>query len=267
MLQDRIKAEELKKENKSVSTGAAFDRIKAEKQKNEGKTESAVKPPIERIRKRVEQFVQFNKKMEPIEALELYLNSFARLFDPHTSYMAPRSEEDFNINMQLSLVGIGAVLTSEDGYTKIVQIIPGGPADLDKRLKAEDRIIAVAQENADPVDVIDMPLSKVVSMIRGEAGTKVRLTILEGVKGAKALPVTIEITRNKVELKESEAKGKLLTVKAENGEMLNIGVITLPSFYADFHAASSGDRNYKSSTRDVRKILRDFKKKGKLDGV
>ncbi len=246
ILQDRIKAEELKKENKPVPVP---------------------KPAIERIRKRVDQFVQFNKKMEPVEALELYLNSFAHLFDPHTSYMAPRSEEDFNINMQLSLVGIGAVLTSEDGYTKIVQIIPGGPADLDKRLKAEDRIIAVAQENAEPVDVVDMPLSKVVSMIRGEAGTKVRLTVLEGVKGAKALPVNIEITRNKVELKESEAKGELRSVKAENGETLNVGVILLPSFYADFRAASSGDRNYKSSTRDVRKIIQSFKKKGKLDGL
>ena len=247
MLQDRIKAEELKKEKKPAP--------------------AAPKQPIERIRKRVSQFVQFNKKLEPIEALELYLNSLARLFDPHTSYMAPRSEEDFNIGMQLSLVGIGAVLTSEDGYTKIVQIIPGGPADLDKRLKAEDRIIAVAQENSEAVDVIDMPLTKVVSMIRGTPGTKVKLTVLEGVKGAKAVPVTIELTRNKVELKESEAKGKVHTIKNAAGDTFNIGVITLPSFYADFRAASSGDPNYKSSTRDVRNLIASFKKKGRLDGL
>lgn len=246
MLQDRIKAEELKKEKKPAVTP---------------------KPPIERIRKRVAQFVQYNKKLEPIEALELYLNSLARLYDPHTSYMAPRSEEDFNIGMQLSLVGIGALLTSEDGYTKIVQIIPGGPADLDKRLKAEDRIIAVAQETGDAVDVIDMPLTKVVSMIRGTPGTKVKLTILEGVKGAKAVPVTIELTRNKVELKESEAKGQLHTVKGPNGDNINIGVITLPSFYVDFRAASSGDPNYKSSTRDVKQLIDSFKKKGRLDGL
>ena len=244
------------------------DRIREKEQKKEKKEASLPrKSPEERIRKRVSQFVQYNRNLEPIEVLELYLNSLARLFDPHTSYMAPRSEEDFNIGMQLSLVGIGAVLTSEDGYTKIVQIIPGGPADLDKRLKAEDRIIAVAQENGDAVDVIDMPLTKVVSMIRGTPGTRVKLTILEGVKGAKAVPVTIELTRNKVELKESEAKGEIRTIRNAAGETFNIGVITLPSFYADFQAASSGDPDYKSSTRDVRKLIDSFKKKGPLDGL
>lgn len=247
MLQDRIREEEQKKEKKAVTAPR--------------------KSPEERIRKRVSQFVLYNRNLEPIEVLELYLNSLARLFDPHTNYMAPRTEEDFNIGMQLSLVGIGAVLTSEDGYTKIVQIIPGGPADLDKRLKAEDRIIAVAQENGDAVDVIDMPLTKVVSMIRGAPGTKVKLTILEGVKGAKAVPVTIELTRNKVELKESEAKGKVHTIRNAEGEELRIGVITLPSFYADFQAASSGDPDYKSSTRDVRDLIRSFKKQGRLDGL
>lgn len=253
MLQDKIKAEEAAKEAK------------------EGKAKKepviATKPPAERVKKRIEQFVQFNQKLEPIEALEIYLNSLARLYDPHTNYMAPRSEEDFNIGMRLSLVGIGALLTNEDGYTKIVQIIPGGPADKDKRLKADDRIIAVAQENGEPVDVVDMPLTKVVSLIRGEEGTKVTLTILEGIKGAKAVPVNIVLTRTKVELKESEAKGELHTVKGPNGKDLRIGVITLPSFYLDFKAAGSGDRNYKSSTRDVKKLIEGFKKQGSLDGL
>lgn len=257
MLQDKIKAEEAKR-NAAKNTGG------------DSRTKQppvAVKSPEERVRKRIEQFVQFNQKLEPIEALEIYLNSLAHLYDPHTSYMAPRSEEEFNIGMQLSLVGIGAVLTSEDGYTKIVQIIPGGPADKDKRLKADDRIIAVAQDDGEPVDVVDMPLSKVVSLIRGEEGTKVTLTILEGLKGAKAVPVNIELTRTKVELKESEAKGEVHTVKGPDGKMLRVGVITLPSFYIDFKAAGSGDRNYKSSTRDVKNLIESFKKQGKLDGL
>lgn len=253
MLQDKIKTEDLKKDAKDG--------------KEKKKPAVSTKSPAERVKKRIEQFVQFNKKMEPIEALEIYLNSLAHLYDPHTSYMAPRSEEDFNIGMQLSLVGIGALLTSEDGYTKIVQIIPGGPADKDKRLKADDRIIAVAQENGEPVDVVDMPLTKVVSLIRGEEGSKVTLTVLEGIKGAKAVPVNIVLTRTKVELKESEAKGELHKVKGPNGGDLNVGVITLPSFYIDFKAAGSGDKNYKSSTRDVKNLIEGFKKKGKLDGL
>ena len=253
MLQDKIKAEEAEKDAKEGKKGKV--------------PPVTSKPPAERVKKRIEQFVQFNQKLEPIEALEIYLNSLARLYDPHTNYMAPRSEEDFNIGMQLSLVGIGALLTSEDGYTKIVQIIPGGPADKDKRLKADDRIIAVAQENGEPVDVVDMPLTKVVSLIRGEEGTKVTLTILEGIKGAKAVPVNIVLTRTKVELKESEAKGELHTIKGPDGKLLRIGVITLPSFYIDFKAAGSGDRNYKSSTRDVKNLIEGFKKQGKLDGL
>ena len=250
MLQDRVKKEEADKKGK-----------KAVKNSWDKKT------PLEKVQKRISQFVHNNQKMEPIDVLELYLNSLAKLYDPHTTYMAPRSEEDFNIQMKLSLVGIGAVLTSEDGYTKIIQIIPGGPADLDKRLKADDRIIAVAQGNDPPVDVIDMPLSKVVSMIRGKEDTKVTLTILEAIKGANAIPVNITLTRKKVALKDSEAKGELRTVTTPNGEKLNIGIISLPSFYIDFKAASDGDKNYKSSTRDVRNIILDFKKKGKLDGV
>ncbi len=256
MLQDKIKAEEAKKDAKS-----------GKDVKTKATPAVAAKPPAERVKKRIEQFVQFNQKLEPIEALEIYLNSLARLYDPHTNYMAPRSEEDFNIGMQLSLVGIGALLTNEDGYTKIVQIIPGGPADKDKRLKADDRIIAVAQENGEPVDVVDMPLTKVVSLIRGEEGTKVTLTILEGIKGAKAVPVNIVLTRTKVELKESEAKGELHKIKGPDGRTLHVGVITLPSFYIDFKAASTGNRNYKSSTRDVKNLIEGFKKQGPLDGL
>ena len=191
--------------------------------------------------KRVEQFVQFYRNMEPVEILEVYLSSLTRIYDPHSEYMSPRTEEDFNIGMKLSLVGIGALLTNEDGYTKIVRIIPGGPADVDGRLKAEDKIIAVAQENSDPVDILDMPVSKVVEHIRGKENTKVSLTVLDASKGAAAVPTVITLKREKVRLKESEASGKVHEV-TQNGKKLRIGVIALPSFYIDFGAATATTR-------------------------
>ena len=224
------------------------------------------KSPEERMQQRVEQFVQFYRNMKPVEILEVYLSSLTRIYDPHSEYMSPRTEEDFNIGMKLSLVGIGALLTNEDGYTKIVRIIPGGPADVDGRLKAEDRIIAVAQENSEPVDILDMPVSQVVEHIRGKENTKVSLTVLEASKGAAAVPTVITLKREKVRLKESEASGKIHEI-TQNGKKLRIGVITLPSFYIDFDAAWRGDRNYKSSTRDVVNLLKEFTAKAPLDGL
>lgn len=226
----------------------------------------ARKTPGERVKKRLEQILRNYNDLELVEVLELFLSSFAQVYDPHSAYMSPRTGEDFNMGMSLSLVGIGAVLTSEDGYTKVVEIVPGGPADKEGQLKAEDRIIAVAQENADPVDVIDMPLQKVVDMIRGELGTKVTLTVLDATKGLQSIPKRIEIIRNKVMLKEAEAKGVVREVKLPDGSMKKIGVVTLPSFYMDFDAARRGDPDFKSSTRDVNKILEHFLAE-KVDGV
>jgi carboxyl-terminal processing protease len=180
--------------------------------------------------------------------------------------MAPNSAEDFNISMKLSLVGIGAVLSSENGYTKIEKIIPGGPAEAEGSLAPGDRIVAVAQEGGEPVDVMDMRLSKVVNLIRGPKGSKVALTVLKGSKGLDALPVQIVIKRDTVMLKESEAKGDIKEFKDASGRTVKIGVITLPSFYMDFDAASKGVADYKSSTRDVAKLLAFFKKQG-VDGV
>ena len=224
------------------------------------------KDPLERTRHRISRFLQYYRNMEAIDILELYLSSLTQIYDPHSVYMSPRSEEDFNINMKLSLVGIGALLSSEEGYTKIVRIIPGGPADLDGRLKAEDRIIAVAQENEDPVDIQDMPLGKVVGMIRGKEKTKVTLTILEGAKGSSAVPVNITLVRDKVRLKESEASGKLHQIRTDCGTK-RIAVLTLPSFYIDFNAAYRGDENYRSSTRDIAVLIRKYSSEGPLDGL
>ncbi len=222
--------------------------------------------PEERVHKRLTNSIKYLKDNDSSDILELYLTAFANIYDPHSVYMSPRTVEDFNIQMKLSLVGIGATLTSEDGYTKIINIIPGGPADIDGRLKPEDRIISVAQGDAEPVDVIDMPLSKVVNMIRGKKDTVVKLTILKGEKGIHAIPEVITLTRDTVKLTEQEAKGEVKTIKMPDGTEKKIGILTLPSFYVDFESASKGNEDYKSSTNDVRRILGDFKKE-KVEGV
>jgi carboxyl-terminal processing protease len=249
----------------------------AEEQKNKAGTNGEKKgsPPVQkwdrgtpedRVMKRISNNLKYLKENEAIDVLELYLTALANIYDPHSGYMSPRTVDDFNIQMRLSLVGVGATLTMEDGYTKIVNIVPGGPADIDGRLKPEDRIIAVTQETGDTVDVIDMPLSKVVNMIRGKKYTTVKLTILKGDKGVHAIPEIIAIKRDTVKLTEQEAKGEIRKVKKEDGTERKIGVLTLPMFYFDFDGASSGKENYKSSTNDVKKILADFNRE-KVDGV
>lgn len=222
--------------------------------------------PAERTLKRLKTYRMYLEKNEPIEVLEIYLSALSRLYDPHSSYMSPKSEEDFNIQMQLSFVGIGALLSSEDGYVKVEKIIPGGPAEKGGELKAADKIIAVGEEGAVPIDVVDMPINKVVDKIRGGKGTKVYLTILSGKEGVIAVPKVISITRDTVELKDSEASYEIIEIKDNLGKMRRIGVITLPSFYLDFQGAYNGEKNYKSSTKDVKKILKTFKQ-DKIDGV
>lgn len=236
-----------------------------DKEKDAGTQKKTPPPsPLERVRKRT-QMLHYYRNLEAIDILELYLSALTRIYDPHSEYMSPRTEEDFDINMKLSLVGIGAVLTTEDGYTKIVRVIPGGPADLDGRLKAEDRIIAVAQEQGEAVDILDMPLTKVVDLIRGADKTKVTLTILEASKGAAA-PVNITLTRAKVRLKESEASVKVHEIQTRSGKK-RVAVLTLPSFYIDFAAAYRGEENYRSSTRDVVRLIRQCEKDGPLNGL
>ena len=222
--------------------------------------EKPKKTPEERIIQRITRTVRYFQDMEPMDVLEIYLTCAVRVLDPHSAYMSPRTNEDFDIDMSLSLVGIGAVLSSDEGYTKVVEIIPGGPADLAGELKAGDRIIAVRQDGCENVDVIDMPLNKVVSMIRGPEATKVHLTVLKAGRGLSS-PVQITITRAKVELKSSAAQGKIMS---RNGK--RFGIIRLPSFYMDFNAAKLGVKDFRSASNDVKKILQDFHPEN-LDGV
>lgn len=257
-LADRAEAE-ADKTDKEEEPGSEAKEADANKEKAEEPDEKSKKTPEERIIQRISRTVRYFQDMEAMDVLELYLTSAVQVLDPHSAYMSPRTNEDFDIDMSLSLVGIGAVLSSEDGYTKVVEIIPGGPADLSGELKAGDRIIAVRQEKGEKVDVIDMPLNKVVSMIRGQEKTKVHLTVLKAGRGLSA-PVQITITRAKVELKSSAAQGKIIERDGKR-----FGVIRLPSFYMDFNAAKLG-KDYRSASNDVRKILQEFHPE-KIDGV
>ena len=206
------------------------------------------------------------RQKEKVDVLGIYLNSLAQVYGPHSNYYPPKLEEDFEMSMNLSLSGIGATLTSDGGYIKIVGLTPGGPAARDGRLKVEDRVIAVAQGTGEPVDVVDMPVTKAVQLIRGPEKTQVTLTVLPGEKGRNAVPETVMLTRDKIVLVDSEAKGEIRTVKDESGKPRKIGVVTLPGFYMNFDDYLKGDPNYKSCSRDVRKILENFNKE-KVDAV
>ena len=223
------------------------------------------KTPEERLKKRIDTVITMLKKKRDIDKLEFFLGSLARIYDPHSAYMAPSQAENFDIAMKNSLVGIGAVLSSVDGYTKIVSVVKGGPADKEGELEAGDRIVAVAQGDKEPVDIIDMPLDEVVNMIRGEKDTIVRLFVIKGSEGLHGVPKTITIKRDKVELKAQDAQSDIKEVTV-NGKKMKVGIIDLPSFYVDFQGAYEHRPNYKSSTRDVKNILEKFNKEN-VDGV
>jgi len=193
------------------------------------------------------------------DAYRIFMNALTLSYDPHTQYFSPRATENFNIRMKLSLEGIGAMLQAEDEYTKVTRVIPAGPADKAGLLKANDRIIGVGQgNNGDIVDVIGWRLDDVVDLIRGPKNTVVRLAILQGNAADASKRKIISITRDTVKLEEQAASKKVIEVDSY-GEKYKLGVITIPKFYIDFDAASRGDPNYKSTTRDVKLLLKQLK--------
>ncbi|RLA05450.1 MAG: tail-specific protease [Gammaproteobacteria bacterium] len=194
-----------------------------------------------------------------------FMNSVAQTVEPHTNYFSPRAAENFEIDMKLSLEGIGAVLQSEDVYTKIVRLVPKGPADKTGEVKADDQIIAVGQGEEPLVDVIGWRLDDVVDLIRGKAGTLVRLEVLPKNSGADATSKVVSITRDTVKLEEQSAKAEVIEV-VRDGETIRFGVIDIPKFYIDFDAMYKGKPDYKSTTRDVRKLLKELEEE-KVAGV
>lgn len=199
------------------------------------------------------------------DAFQAFMNSFTESYDPHTEYFSPRTEENFNINMSLSLEGIGAVLQGEDEYTKVVRLVPAGPADKGKQLKTGDRIVAVAQGDQEFVDVVGWRIDEVVDLIRGPKGTTVRLQVLPASSIDETQTRTISIVRNTVKLEDQAAQKKILTV-TRGDQSYRVGVIKLPAFYADFQGMQAGDPEYRSTTRDVKKLINELKAE-KIDGL
>ncbi len=210
---------------------------------------------------------QLNRILQtrPEDAFSTYMNAFTGLYDPHTEYFSPQTSENFNINMSLQLQGIGAVLQSEDEYTKIVKLITGGPADKSGLIKANDRIVSVAQGNEELVDVVGWRLDEVVNLIRGTKGSTVRLEIIPASAQDSSQTRVISLVRDEVKLEEQAARKKIIEVKSE-GRAYRMGVIVLPTFYIDFDAAHRGDPDYRSTTRDVANLISSLRAE-KVDGI
>ncbi len=218
----------------------------------------------DRLHKRYNTLSKTVAATEGHEVLESYLSSMTHCFDPHSSYMSPETLEEFQISMQLSLDGIGAALRSEDGTTIVAEIVPGGAAEKDGRIKVGDKILAVGQETGELIDIVEMKLSKVVRQIRGKRGSKVRLQVAKADTNESVL---YELVRQKIELKEQAVKGEIINTKSRTGRDARIGVINIPSFYRDFNGAEQGLEDFKSTARDVQAVLTDFRNKGGVDGL
>ena len=224
-------------------------------------------PEIQEILEK--RYSRFLKRMDQInsdDVFETFMNAFAHALDPHSSYLSPRNSEEYRIQMSLSYFGIGASLQIEDDYVMVINIIPGGPAAADGELQPKDKITAVGQgEDGEMVDVVGWRLDDVVQLIRGPADTVVRLQV----KPAGAPPGTDEkvilLTRNQVKLEEQAAKSNIVTVPRD-GRDWSIGVIEVPSFYRDYSALSNGDKDYKSTTKDVKDLIAELEGQG-IDGL
>lgn len=211
------------------------------------------------IRRRTE---EFNSE----DVFSMFMNAFIGSVEPHSAYMSPRRSENFEISMRLSLEGIGAMLQRESEYTTVMEIVPGGPADLDGRLEPGDRIVGVAQgEEGEMVDVVGWRLDDVVDLIRGDRDTVVRLEILPSETGLGGPSREIDLTRNEVKLEEQAASSEVIEVP-DGDDTRRIGVIRVPVFYVDFEGRSQNKPNYRSSTRDVRKLIGELESEG-VDGL
>jgi len=216
--------------------------------------EEAKEDLSERYRSQLSQILKNDQR----EAFQYYMDAMTLSIDPHTQYYLPQAAENFTMNMSLQLQGIGAVLTTEDEYTEVVSIVAGGPADMAGELQPNDRITAIAQGDAEFVDVVGWRVDDVVQLIRGEKGTVVRLSVIPNNADNDFERNIISITRDTVQLEDESAKSEIVEIE-RNGETYKIGVIDLPTFYIDFQALQNRDPNYRSTTRDVRVLLEELK--------
>ncbi len=224
-----------------------------------GKDEKKIRETLEKryqtMRRRVHQ-------LDADNVFQTFINAYTLSIEPHTGYMSPERSENFDISMRLSLQGIGAVLRSDDEYTVIQKVVPGGPADKSGQLHAGDKIVGVAQgEDGEMEDIIGWPLQDVVEKIRGKKDTIVRLNVLPRSGGANAPVKTVAIKRDKIKLEDQAAKSSIIEVDG-----MRFGVIDVPAFYRDFRGQAAGEKNFRSTTRDVRKLIAGLKAE-KVDGI
>ena len=217
------------------------------------------------LKKRYERLLKSFEQLNSEDIFSIYMNCITEAYDPHTNYLSPKATELFKQSMTLSLEGIGAKLQTDNDFTKVVEIIPGGPAEKSKLLHPNDLITGVAQGNGEMVDVIGWRIDEVVKLIKGPKGSPVRLEVLPAQTGVNGPPVILSFVREKVRLEDQAAKKKIISYSV-NGKNLKLGVISLPSFYMDFEAYSKGDPNYGSTTRDVKKLITELQTEG-IEGL
>ena len=220
---------------------------------------------VDVLRKRYEHVAKRMDQSKPDDVFEAFMNAFVLSLDPHSNYFSARNSEEYNIQMSLSYEGIGASLQLTDDYVTVIDVIPGGPAATSgppAKIAANDRITAVGEgKSGELTDVIGWRLDDVVQKIRGPGGTTVRLQILPAGAAPGSVPKVVDFTRNKVSL-EAQASHKALRTVVRNGKEVKVGIITVPSFYQDYDASRSGAKDYRSTTRDVQRLISELRKDG-----
>ncbi len=218
------------------------------------------------LKKRYETTLKRIDQVSADDVFESLMNAYARAYDPHSSYFSPRSSEEYRIQMSLNYDGIGASLQLVDDYVTIMNVIEGGPAAVAGTLSVKDRITGVGQGKEGPVtDVLGWRIDDVVQLIRGRAGTQVRLQVLPAGAGPGTPEKTLEFTRNKVTLEAQAAQKELRTIKRSDKE-IRVGIINVPAFYQDVEAQNAGEKDFRSTTRDVRRLINELKSE-KIDGL
>jgi carboxyl-terminal processing protease len=200
--------------------------------------------------------LRLTDRLDGDDVVQIFLNALTLSYDPHTQYLGRKSTDDFDIDMSLSVEGIGALLGNTGEYVQIQRLISGGPAEKSGLLAAQDRLVAIAQGDDEPVDVVGWRTDEVAEIVRGPAGSTVRLSILKRDSPEGSPPAVVTLVREAVALEEKAASSKILDVEDASGEMLHVGLIVLPDFYMDFEAYNNHDENYRSTTRDVERELR-----------
>src|SRR5471032_2367254 len=268
----------------SVDESYQYDREKAEWPKNDaemrelwrkrvkndwlrlklaGKDDKSIRETLD---KRYENYITRAKKLNNEDVFSIFMNAYAMAIEPHTNYLGPRESESFDIAMRLSLEGIGCVLHTRDEYTVVREVVAGSPAAMSGKIKVGDRFLAVGQGDSGPlVDVLGWRIDDVVEKIRGAKDSTVRLDILPADAGPDGKHVLVSLVRKKISMEEQSAKKSILEVK-DGAFKRRIGVISLPTFYQDFEARRKGDKDFKSATRDVARLLGELKK-DKVDNV